>query len=409
MQQSIDEPVAEGVTPGSNSAAVSFYTRLPVATCALGELFTSPDRFHALPPSWHVVVTDIEDSTGWVARGRHDVVNLVAAGCIIAALNIAHRHNEELPFFFGGDGATLLVPAPLLAAIRTALKRHRDNTLRNFGMRLRVGCVPLERVAAEGAVLRIAKVHRSSAFSIPVVTGAGILVAERLVKLGGADDDAMPSEGAVDLDGMECRWDRIKPPARSDEVVCLLVNVAKMDEQDTILQSVLALIETVYGSRRQRNPISADRLRLARNPAKLRTEMRVKLGSTRWRYWAEHWIRTAIVGPAFLRFADAGRTYVRRTPDLSDTLVIDGRISTIVSGTAHDRAQLVANLEALEAAGHIVFGLHVSAESIMSCYVRNRDDAHVHFVDGAGGGYTQAAKILKRKLAEAAGDGTTRG
>jgi len=34
----------------------------------------------------------------------------------------------------------------------------------------------------------------------------------------------------------------------------------------------------------------------------------------------------------------------------------------------------------------------------MSCYVRDRKDQHVHFVDGSGGGYTQAAGMLKKKI-----------
>ena len=34
----------------------------------------------------------------------------------------------------------------------------------------------------------------------------------------------------------------------------------------------------------------------------------------------------------------------------------------------------------------------------MSCYVRNMNDKHVHFVDGAEGGYTKAAGVLKKKI-----------
>ena len=48
----------------------------------------------------------------------------------------------------------------------------------------------------------------------------------------------------------------------------------------------------------------------------------------------------------------------------------------------------------------ICFGIHCSPASIMSCYVRNRDDAHIHFVDGADGGYTSAAIMLKKKLSD---------
>lgn len=83
---------------------------------------------------------------------------------------------------------------------------------------------------------------------------------------------------------------------------------------------------------------------------------------------------------------------------MSDTLVIDGKINTVITGTAAQRASLQELLDGMEAAGEIVYGLHVSGASIMSCYVRNLHDDHIHFVDGSGGGYTQAARMLKSKL-----------
>jgi hypothetical protein len=36
----------------------------------------------------------------------------------------------------------------------------------------------------------------------------------------------------------------------------------------------------------------------------------------------------------------------------------------------------------------------------MSCYVRDWDDGHIHFVDGSEGGYTKAAKLIKAKQAQ---------
>ena len=78
--------------------------------------------------------------------------------------------------------------------------------------------------------------------------------------------------------------------------------------------------------------------------------------------------------------------------------MLDGRVNTVITGTKQQRIELVNALEEMEQQKEIVYGLHVCDESIMSCYVRNRQDQHIHFVDGSGGGYTQAAKMLKRKL-----------
>ena len=83
---------------------------------------------------------------------------------------------------------------------------------------------------------------------------------------------------------------------------------------------------------------------------------------------------------------------------MSDTLVIDGRINTVISGTAAQRELLQTALNKLENEGEIFYGLFVSTESVMSCYVRNMDDRHIHFIDGAEGGYTKAAGLLKHKI-----------
>jgi hypothetical protein len=83
---------------------------------------------------------------------------------------------------------------------------------------------------------------------------------------------------------------------------------------------------------------------------------------------------------------------------MSDTLVMDGRINTVISGDKIQRFQLLKALDELEQAGEVLYGIHVSGDSVMSCYVRDLKDGHIHFVDGAEGGYTRAARQLKTKL-----------
>jgi hypothetical protein len=70
----------------------------------------------------------------------------------------------------------------------------------------------------------------------------------------------------------------------------------------------------------------------------------------------------------------------------------------VITGIKKQRLDLQAALDKLETAGIILYGLHVSNSSIMSCYVRDQQEGHIHFVDGAEGGYTQASVVLKSKL-----------
>ncbi len=83
---------------------------------------------------------------------------------------------------------------------------------------------------------------------------------------------------------------------------------------------------------------------------------------------------------------------------MSDTLVIDGKINTVITGATEKRLRLVQELNRLEQLGEISYGLCVSKTAVMSCYVRDMKDSHVHFVDGSEGGYTRAAGKLKLKI-----------
>ncbi len=83
---------------------------------------------------------------------------------------------------------------------------------------------------------------------------------------------------------------------------------------------------------------------------------------------------------------------------MTDTLVLDGRINTVISGLSKQHNELEEFLTGLENSGEITFGMYRSKDSIMSCYVRDRKDQHIHFVDGGDGGYTKAAGVLKKKF-----------
>ena len=127
-----------------------FYNRLPLHDMLLSRLLGVESAFVPVPEDWHVVVTDIKSSTHAVQTGAHDLVNLVATGSIIAALNLAYRRELRIPFFFGGDGATLILPASLLKPVMRALNEHRQNSIRNFDLDLRVGQVPVRDLYAAG-------------------------------------------------------------------------------------------------------------------------------------------------------------------------------------------------------------------------------------------------------------------
>ena len=389
-----------GPNTAQRDASADFFSDLPVHHVTLSELLGDESRFVQMPADWHVVVTDIRNSTIALAAGRHEVVNLIATGSIIATLNLARKRNLYVPFFFGGDGATMLVPHMLLDPVVRALATHRENGLANFDLDLRVGSVAVADLLASRHDLKISRLHISAGFSIAVVLGSGLSEAEVIVKRNdqGVVDHAAPGD-ELDLEGMECRWDRVEPETPSHEVVSLLVTAVQPQSQGPVFKQVIDHIDNIYGSTESRNPVSVSRLRL--NGSKVALEMRTRLGRFSLPYLLRNWTIVQWGRLFFMRRA-RGRYYLERLVELIDTIVIDGRVNTVVAGTSDQRRQLDERLSAMERDGLLTYGLFVSRESVMSCYVRDRRDEHIHFVDGADGGYTMAARMWKSK--QGAGD-----
>lgn len=377
-----------------------FYSRLPANHISLGELLTEEHLFYNVPESWHVVITDIRNSTGAVAGGMHETVNFIATGSIVSVLNIAFKAGITVPFFFGGDGATFIVPPVIADEAMRALAVFRKNTKENFGLDLRIGIVAVTEIYAKSFELKLSKLKVSGAFSIPVVLGDGLYCAEKLVKSEQyrfAYEST--TEDKLDLSGMQCRWDKIGPPEMDQEVVTLLVCAPAGKKQAALFARVMKHVDDIYGPFPRRQPISVPRLIWKTTFKKMEMEMLVRNGRINILRLAASWIAW-LAGHVYFRTSH-GKNYLNSLVEMSDTLVIDGKINTVITGTPQQREQLQNALDGMEAAQEIYYGLHVSSESVMSCYVRDLKDGHIHFVDGAEGGYTKAAGILKQKLRNA--------
>ncbi len=379
------------------SSTDQFYSRLPVNEIPLSELLAEDHLFFRIPDNWHVIITDVKKSTEAVAAGLHETVNLVATGSIVAVLNIVYKSEITIPFFFGGDGATFIIPPTIVDACKKALLLHQDNTEKSFNLHLRVGLVPVQDIYAAGHELKVTKLKTSQLFAIPVMLGNGLSHAEKIIK---SEDFNLPAmalpEEELDMTGMECRWDRIKPPTNSDEVVSLLVVAREGVSQAQAFQQVVKELDRIYGDPDTRKPITVSQLKLKATVAKITREMKAKLGGYKPLYLVQK-LLTTLLGRAYFK-TKPGITYLQQLVQLSDTLVIDGRINTVISGNAAQRIQLKEALDQLEQSGLIWYGFFVSKESVLSCYVRNRNEKHIHFVDGSDGGYTRAAGVLKQKL-----------
>ncbi|TCC86923.1 DUF3095 domain-containing protein [Pedobacter frigiditerrae] len=375
----------------------NFYGNMHINRKSLSGLLLKESAFLNVPEDWHVIITDIKGSTAAVLGGSSETVNYIATGSIVTLLNLAFKAKIAIPFFFGGDGATFIVPSILVELAMKKLMTYQDNVLQNFGLDLRVGSVPVQTIYGQGHEIKLSKFGLTEFFSIPVVLGDGLSYAEQIIKgeTYKLEQEIDLSE-ELDLEGMQCRWDKIGSPGELSEILTLLVISPNVETQATVFSKVLKSIDEIYGIVEKRQPITIEKLKLNSTFNRVKTEMQNRIGKIKIFELLQTWLATSIGKLYFL--TSYGKRYLKRLVEMSDTLVMDGKINTVISGDDAQRVKLFKVLDELENLGEVVYGFHISNASIMSCYVRDMKNDHIHFVDGAEGGYTKAAAILKGKI-----------
>ncbi len=376
-----------------------FYEQLPKHSGSLHKMISQLHLFKAVPNDWSVVVADVQDSTLAVTNGFHNEVNLAATGSIIAVLNEIKNQpkRHKIAYFFGGDGATFLVPPELIERVNTIIEDYRTHVSKNLYLNLRVGRMKISDVVITGHTIAIAKHRLTEYLTIPIVLGTGIKYAEQVIKDSFVLETANKVPATpVNLMGMECRWDEIKPSENINKIVCLLISCDDDDAQSVVYSDVLMKIQEIFGAMHERQPISSTKLKLDTSIAKLRKEMSARIGKFKLGYLLKNWFYTNL-GSFYFKYFEEGKRYLDKISLLSDTLMIDGTINTVLEGSASKIEALKEYLDTLEHDGKLIYGIHVTYASVMSCYVQDRKDKHIHFVDGTEGGYTSAALMLKKK------------
>lgn len=392
-------PSLSSASSASLASGPNFYAQLPTLP-RLNDL-TQPENYHPVPPDWWIAHSDVRGSTAAIQRGQQRDVNAVAAATITALFNVAGE--IDVPFVFGGDGATVLVPPVLKDAARDALRASRNLARDAFGLDLRVGLIPVLEVNQAGYDIRVARLHRNEHYQQAIFSGGGLAYADKLLKEDPrydlSDDDA-PTP-AISFQGFECRWTEIE--SASEATLSLLV-MALGDpmQQNATYTEVLQLLEKLYGDKAARHPLAVANMRVHVRPDGFRREALIKQQD----HWWVRWRIAAItqLGRFFMRFKLFGwERYMPLFIDTTDHEKFDDMLRMTLTSTHAQRDQLRAELERLHAEGKLVFGLHSAERVLVTCIVYDYFGRQVHFVDGGDGGYAMAALEFKAQLNALAG------
>ncbi|MGY4365811.1 hypothetical protein ACVW1A_001876 [Bradyrhizobium sp. LB1.3] len=381
-------------------SAASFYGSIPVFRG-----FTSlmdPALYSPLPDDWSVGVADIVDSTKAIAAQRYKAVNMAGAAVIAAVTNALE--GREFPFVFGGDGASFAVAPRDLEPARGALAATATWVREDLDLGMRVALVPVSAIRAQGLDVRVARFGPSANLSYAMFSGGGLAWADAAMKRGDFAIPEAPAGTQPDLSGLSCRFEVI-PAARG-----LILSVLVMPTQGAdprafrkVIEDVIQLVERSPDAGR---PVPPQGPPLTWPPQGLDYEARTKRGGPLLARRASVLAYTLFVY-LIMRFdLNVGgfvpKRYTRQVVENSDFRKYDDGLRMILDCTPELERALSNRLAAAARDGIVRYGLYQQDAAMMTCFTPSalRSD-HVHFIDGARGGYASAATALKAMTAGA--------
>ncbi len=385
-------------------SSLRFYADLP--EISVFEDVVSRKSVHEVPDDWHVVVTDVKGSTKAIESGRYKDVNALGVATIVGLRN--SLPDVEIPYVFGGDGATLLVPESHLAQTDCALRGLSKLAHDVYDMGLRCARVSVRELRAAGGECLLGRFRTSPHISLAVFSGAGYSLAEEWIKdPDGGRRFAVSAEGPceVELEGFECRWE--PAPSRRGRILSLLVVAVgnDSDAREQTYRQVVAELQNL-GISSDASPIGAKRLRLSRAPEQFDTEARIvsrsKSGESYDAVVARAVKQNRIARLLQLTGLTAGgwnaKNYQAEFVENTDYRKFDEALRMVLDVTTDEVKRLDEFLAARYQAGDLAYGMHLSERALITCMVRSYSGDHVHFVDGSDGGYALAARGLKSQL-----------
>ena len=353
-------------------------------------------HYFSFDSSWHLFVADIQGSTSAIQEGRYKDVNLVGALCIVAVLNACKE--VEIPFVFGGDGASILVPHSHFEKTKSALLATKIRSAENFDMHLRVGSIKVKELNEQNISLKVAKQKVSKDYFQALFQGGGMSEADHLIKNNAKyryEDIHIESE--ADFTGLECRWQDI--PSSKDETISLLIYA----NGSQTYKKVLEYINLHLGRHAQRQPVQESTLNLSFSPFQLYHEANAKYkGLQKYKFLFKVFIIN-ILGLFLMKFdiktedTQWGK-YKEQVTLTTDSEKFDDMLRMICSVNHEERIALEAYLQKAYESKKVCYGIHISDRALMTCLVFERMGSQVHFVDAADGGYAMAAVGLKKQL-----------
>jgi len=367
----------------------------------------NPENFSKTPDSWYILLTDIDGSTKAIEEGRYKEVNIVGASVIVALTNLCRP--LEIPYVFGGDGATVLIPAEFKEEAVNVMASTRQMAKESFNFNLRCAIIPVKDIHEAGFEILISRYNVSKHYSNAVFSGGGLDYAELILK---DDVKVIPYQllseetlNNADFSGLECRWDNVKPA--EGKIIALLIKARSTNpaERYQIYSQLFNNLKEVYPDLFRKKIFRTKELNFTLSWEKLNLENKIHSfrGGTKRIYYKFKIYGQILLGALMMKFniTTDGFNWGNYKKDLisnTDSKKFDEMIRMVFDSNDENFEKLKVMLEKYKKSGLIVYGYNVSDSAILTCIVERRKDKHFHLIDGSDGGYALAAKMLKGML-----------
>src|SRR6185437_6615238 len=355
--------------------------------------------FLALPDDWVVGVADVEQSTKAILENRYKAVNMAGAAVIASVANALKA--RDFPFVFGGAGAGFAVPAADAARAQRALAETATWVAEDLQLNLRIGMISVAEIRAQGKDVRVGRYQASDNVCIAMFSGGGLAWADAAMKRGEitiprADPGAHP-----DLSGLSCRYDLI--PARRGQVLTLVIIPgprAQPDDFRSVVKEIAYIVEATPDASR---PVASQSLRLTwpaqgsdlEARASRRAGESIRMRKAKVLAWTFLFFVIMRIGLHVGRFIPT--KYTREVVENSDFRKFDDSLRMVLDCSPDLAAKIENCLKAAAARGVVRYGSHQQQAAMMTCFTPSPSHpSHVHFIDGAQGGYALAAAALKQ-------------
>jgi hypothetical protein len=362
------------------------------------------DNYRVAPDDWHVVIADVKGSTQAIEEGRYKQVNMVGAACINAVLNITAK--GHIPYVFGGDGASLLVPSSCLDDCKQVLLGVRYLAAIRFNLSLRVGVVAVATIHEHNYLrVMVGKYQLSPVNALATFSGGGMELAEQWIKSGPEYLlEQEPDDKHPDLSGLSCRWEPLA--SQNGVMLSLLMQASSDNESDkaALYRSLIEDITKLSGDTESTGkPVCDANMKFRWPPRGLPAEIDATVGTRNRGLYALRLYLNSLFQWFLDRFDVSaggyrGKQYRVELRENTDYRRFDDTLRLLLDCSAAQADAIDAMLALRAQRGELKYGLHRSDSALMTCLVFNLDQGeHLHFVDGSEGGFTSAAKNFKAK------------